>query len=269
MAGSGVPKRHEDELDRLYGVPLGEFVRERDALARRLRKEGRRDEAEAVKSLPKPSLPAWVVNQLARRREAEVRALVSAAERLRDVQATGRGDFAAAAAAEREAVAKLVSEARDLVREAGGSANEATLSRVGRTLHAAAAADEARAELERGRLTRELEPAGFGSLLGAVAEAPLRPARIRNERARRPAAEKAKPAARPASAAAKELARRAVVAARERARDRRREAIAAERAVAEARRALERAEREAESARAQAAAAAAEAARAERRLREL
>ena len=68
------------EADRLYGLPLDEFTRERDALARRLRGEGERDAAAEVTALRKPVLSAWVVNQLARRRKAEMRELLQAAK---------------------------------------------------------------------------------------------------------------------------------------------------------------------------------------------
>ena len=68
------------DADRLYGLPLDEFTRERDALARRLRGEGERDGAAEVAALRKPVLAAWVVNQLARRRKAEMRELLQAAK---------------------------------------------------------------------------------------------------------------------------------------------------------------------------------------------
>ena len=121
-------------------------------------------------------MPAWAVNQLARRRAEDVQALLAAADRLRDVQAGGGGDFAATAKAERDAVQKLVSVAEDVLREAGRPPTEATLERVATTLQTAAADQSARRDLERGRLVRDLEPAGFGSLLAAAAETPRAPA---------------------------------------------------------------------------------------------
>src|SRR5207237_2555030 len=52
----------EEEIDRLYGLPLDEFTRDRDALARRIRQEGEGTLAAEIKQLRKPTLPAWVVN---------------------------------------------------------------------------------------------------------------------------------------------------------------------------------------------------------------
>src|SRR4029079_16990871 len=57
----------DSEIDRLYGLALEEFRKERDALARRLRADGNRDDAASVAELRKPVLAAWVVNRLAPR----------------------------------------------------------------------------------------------------------------------------------------------------------------------------------------------------------
>ncbi|MEA2287422.1 MAG: hypothetical protein QOJ21_3465, partial [Solirubrobacteraceae bacterium] len=55
-----------DDSDELYGLPLDAFVPERDALAKELRSDGRREEAAEVKALRKPSVAAWGVNQAVR-----------------------------------------------------------------------------------------------------------------------------------------------------------------------------------------------------------
>ena len=67
----------DDELDRLYGLPLEEFTRARDDFARELRKAGEPEMAAEVKALAKPSLSTWTVNQLARREPMQVRALMT------------------------------------------------------------------------------------------------------------------------------------------------------------------------------------------------
>ena len=239
------------DRERLYGLPLDEFVRERDLLARQLRKEGDRERAEAVKGLAKPSVVAWTVNQLARRRREDVRRLLEAAERLRAAQTTGAGDFAAAAATQRDAVRTLTDAAGEVLREAGRPATDATLDRVARTLTAAVADADARSDLEHGTLTQELEPTGFGSLLGALADA----GGARKTTKKPSPRERAK-------------ARAALERTRERADALRRDVEAAERVVAETRRRLEAAEAEAERAREALAAAEAEVERAERRLAE-
>ena len=54
-----------DAADELYALAPGDFTSERDALAKRLRGDGRRDEAMAVKALRKPTTPVWALNQVA------------------------------------------------------------------------------------------------------------------------------------------------------------------------------------------------------------
>ena len=51
-----------EELDRLYELPPGEFTAARDEAAKRLRAEGRRELADEVKRLRKPTLPVWLAN---------------------------------------------------------------------------------------------------------------------------------------------------------------------------------------------------------------
>src|SRR3954464_5375511 len=120
-----------DEADALYGLPLEEFVAQRDALAKRLRGEGRREEAAAVKELAKPSVAAWGVNQAVRARAREARELWAAGDALAAAQAAlleGRGDAGAlreAARAEQDARRPLVEAARGLLTGRGGCAGDA------------------------------------------------------------------------------------------------------------------------------------------------
>src|ERR1051325_10512067 len=59
-----VKRKLDDEIDDLFRLPLAEFTGARNALAARLKKEGRSNDAERVKLLGKPSVSAWTVNQL-------------------------------------------------------------------------------------------------------------------------------------------------------------------------------------------------------------
>ena len=136
-------KTVEQAADELYALPPGDFTRARDERAKALRKEGRREEADAVKALRKPTVAAWALNQLARRRAKDVERLVAAGEELRAAQeellAGGdRKAFQSAAAKEREQVAKLAGEATELVSEAGERASPALQEKISETLHAAA-----------------------------------------------------------------------------------------------------------------------------------
>ena len=70
----------EQAAEDLYGLPPGEFTRARDARAKELRTGGERDAANAVKALRKPTVAAWALNQLTRRRKKDLAALLSAGE---------------------------------------------------------------------------------------------------------------------------------------------------------------------------------------------
>src|SRR4051812_2131335 len=172
-----------DDADALYGLPLEQFVPERDALAKRLRAEKRRDEADEIKALRKPSVAAWAVNQVVRSQPKAARALWDAGDALvaaQDDLLAGRGDAAglrAAAEGEREALDGLLEAARGLLTSEGRDLGEGTIERVRETLHAAAIDPGAREEVAAGRATREQAHSGLGAFgeVAARAPAPSRP----------------------------------------------------------------------------------------------
>ncbi len=237
------------ELDRLYGLPLSEFVGARDELAKQLRGDGRREEAEEVKGLRKPSVAAWLVNRLARERELDVQRLLKAGETLRKAQAeAAKGEpegFAEARRDEGRALEQLASAAREIAgREESG---QTAVAQATQTLRAASLTDEGRELLKRGRLTEELEPPGFEALTGLVPaqlrkrpskaeEKPKRPTKRARERVQklRQAEKKADAAARAAEREAdraeKEASKLRERAAKARAKA---ETAAAEREAAE------------------------------------
>jgi hypothetical protein len=257
----------EEAAGRLYGLPLEDFTRERDALARELRREKERDTAAVIAKLPKPTQAAWAANLLARERRDLVDELLAAGEALRgaqDAAVAGKGaaELRDAGAAERAAVDALVAAAKDL-RPGGRKPTETTLDRLRTTLHAAAADDEVRAALDAGRLVADADATSAWGLLEMAAAGAEEAAPTRG-RSRRGAAER-KPPARKSTGrgAARRGTARGEAAEREDA-----ERAAAEREAAE-REAAERAaaEREAREQRQRLEAELREA-RAERRARE-
>jgi hypothetical protein len=90
------------------------------------------------------------------------------------VQTSGKGDLRAATQEERAAVAQLLDEARSIMEAAGRTPSEAVLQPVRTTLAAAAADSGSAAQLQAGRLERELEPPAFGGLLGQLPPPPKR-----------------------------------------------------------------------------------------------
>jgi hypothetical protein len=144
-----------DEADDLYGLPDDEFTAARDALAKRLRGEKRREDADAVKALRRPSVAAAAINRAVREHGAED--LLAAGEALRQAHEallSGDGD----AKTVREATARERAAVRAFTQLAvGEGASPSTQERVQATLHAASIDDDVRELLVAGRLEREAE----------------------------------------------------------------------------------------------------------------
>ena len=159
----------EQEVEQLFELAPEAFVAARDQAAARLRRAGDREAAARVKALRRPPLAAWAVNQLARGHRAEVDRLLEAGARLRaahQAALAGRGaaELRAATKTERETASRLVAAAVEVLRASGHPVTETTRERIAASLHAAAS-DPAAAELVRsGRLTGDLDPAGFEAL---------------------------------------------------------------------------------------------------------
>ncbi len=78
----------EDDVDALYWLPLAEFTAARNTLAARLKQGGRRNEADFVKALVKPSITAWAVNQLYWKHRDAFDRLSATGERFRQAQSS-------------------------------------------------------------------------------------------------------------------------------------------------------------------------------------
>jgi hypothetical protein len=223
-----------DPTDELYGLDLEDFVRERDALAKRLRDQGDKDAAAAVRKLPKPTRAAWAVNRLVREHPDEVRALVEAGEALAGAQQQLlEGADAAVLRQAADGARRLVDALVDAAPVDGP-----TREKVRATLHAATVDPEVREQVAAGRVVKERAAAGFGGLEALAASLPATPRRkAKAQQGRRAEPRRAEP--RPA-ATERRPKPDAKAAARRRADLRRaKEAEAtAEDAVAGARRAL-------------------------------
>jgi hypothetical protein len=217
----------DDAIDRLYQGPLDTFTEARNALAK---SAGRPD----VKGLPKPSLPAWAVNQLYWHRRAVIDRLLMAAGALRSQHEralSGKpADLRGAEQAHRDVVKAALAEAKAVLAEGGHPVTPATLDAVRDTLQVLPSPEA------NGRLSRPLAPRGFEALAG-LAVAPARPA-LRVVSSRTPERPGGADDAEADADAEAERARVQKEAERE-ARERRK---AAEKALDAARAALQRAE---------------------------
>jgi len=155
-----VKRKLEDEIDDLFRLPLAEFTTARNALAARLKKEGRANDAERVKLLAKASVSAWAVNQLYWNHRAAFDQLIATGKRFRPTQASMRGSLDA----RREALVQLSELATEILRDAGHSPSQDTIHRVTTTLEALSAYALLSDGPTAGRLTSDVDPPGFASL---------------------------------------------------------------------------------------------------------
>jgi hypothetical protein len=148
---------------RLFQLPPGDFTAARNALARELREKGQVEEANRVAALRKPSAAVWLVNQMSQRAPAALEALITATDKMREIQRHGRSgdDLREAMREQREALHKLLASA---------PMSQAVQRRVQNTLQAAAMSEPD--ALREGRLEHELEPAGFEAVLAGGVAAP-------------------------------------------------------------------------------------------------
>jgi hypothetical protein len=149
---------NDDEIDALYRLPPGEFTAARNVLAK-----ARGAAGAAIRTLEKPSLPAWGVNQVYWKDRSAFDALVEAATAMRQAHVhviSGRNaDVAGAEAAHTAAVKAAVQSARRSIEAVGEKATPATIDAIAETFQALPTEDTP------GRLTKPLKPMGFGTLM--------------------------------------------------------------------------------------------------------
>ena len=148
------------EEDALYALAPEDFIAGRDGLAKASAEPDRR----RIKALRRPTVAAWLVNQLVRERRESVEELLTLGAELRRAQQTGRADSLRSLGAHRRALTdELVSAAATLATDARRSVTADLLAAVASTLDAAVV-DSAMAEQVRSaRLTESLSYAGFGA----------------------------------------------------------------------------------------------------------
>jgi hypothetical protein len=153
----------EKKIDELYSGPLPEFTKARNALAKTFTGA----DAARVKSLAKPSVVPWAINQVYWHARPVFERVMKAGEQLRRAQIAAlegkHADVRAATSAHRAAVADGVKEAERLAADAG---SRPTADALARTFEALSLSPERGAP---GRLTDALQPSGFEALAGISA----------------------------------------------------------------------------------------------------
>jgi hypothetical protein len=157
------------------GAPEG-FVAARDALAARLREQGRPEDASAVKRLRKPTVVAWALDQLTTRDPDGVGALLDAGTEVRAAQqaalSSKRGAaerLRSAGIARAAAVTHLAAVAAAALREAGKDPDSHADAIAG-ALHLCAIDHDSATKLSAGIFERPpVAEAGFGDVFGLTA----------------------------------------------------------------------------------------------------
>jgi hypothetical protein len=156
------------DVDGLFALPLGEFVQARNALSAELKKAGRREDAEHVKTLTKPSVTAWAVNQLYWKHRETFDRLIASGRRFLEAQAAqlaGKStDLGEARDTRQKVITELLRQAADVLRDAGHNASPDTMRRIGANLEALSAYGTLPDAASPGRLTADVDPPGFDVL---------------------------------------------------------------------------------------------------------
>lgn len=153
----------------LYALGPAEFTPARDARAKELKGS---DLAAPVKKLKKPSVAAWVVNQLVRHETEQVEQVLSVGAALREAQANLAGDeLRELTRQRRQLTAAVTTRARAVAAEQGVKVTASVADQVEATLTAAMVDEACAAAVRSGLLVAGLSATGVDSadVAGAVA----------------------------------------------------------------------------------------------------
>ncbi|TCO33095.1 hypothetical protein EV652_10394 [Kribbella steppae] len=177
----------------LFGLPPEQFIGARNQLARVVRDAGDVRAAAMIAALRKPTVSAWLANQLVRADPDGIHALTQLGEQLRETYLSSDSARRRELTRERhDLVRNLVRIARD---QAAGGRQIApqTAERLAETLDAALVDPAAAQLLRTGQLTSALRHVGFGVVDESGDPARLAPMRPRVVRRPEPPRKSAKP----------------------------------------------------------------------------
>jgi hypothetical protein len=153
--------------DELYGLPPDEFTAARTRYEKEAKAAGNKDDAARIHALAKPSVTAWLANQLVRSHRSELEPLLELGGALRDATQNLDGDQLRELSRQQQKVMyALVQQARALARAAGRSMSEDAARALEDTLRAALADEHAAGLLLAGHLTDALHSSDFDSGFG-------------------------------------------------------------------------------------------------------
>jgi hypothetical protein len=167
-----VGKTDDDDIDALFQLSPPEFVAARNALATQLKKAGRDVLSSQVKTLPKPSISAWTVNQLYWKHRAAFDKLLTNGERFRQAQVSrlaGKGtDIHKLLNERREELSAMSRLAAEILQRSSGTAPSGVMRRITATLEALSSYGTLPGAPRAGRLVEDVDPPGFDALAALV-----------------------------------------------------------------------------------------------------
>jgi len=162
MTESQEPSELEAAMLAVYRGPLEEFVSRRDALAKELRAAKRREDADRVKALRKPSRTAWVLDNIVHEDPASIEHLSAAIGSAQSVQSGA--DLRAAMENVRAAIRDVAAAGARVAIRAGQPIDASTLVTA---VHAVIGETSAFSDLRAGRLV-DIPDGGGLDILSAI-----------------------------------------------------------------------------------------------------
>jgi hypothetical protein len=163
----------DDDIGRLFSVRPADFVGERNAIVKKLKAAGRRDDAATVGKLARPTLSVWTVNQIARQELALLRRLADATAALQGGDGSGASSYADVLGEHREILKALRLKAEAILNASGFRPAPDLLMQVVHDLRAGISSPESRPLIESGRLVRDVaDDSAVNPFAGASVAAP-------------------------------------------------------------------------------------------------
>src|SRR5688500_17671747 len=164
------PSELETALLAVYRGPLEEFVSRRDALAKQLRAAKRREDADRVKALRKPSRTAWVLDNIVHEDPASIEQLTAAIRAAQTVQSGA--DLRVAMDNVRTAIRDVAAAGARVAIRAGQPIDAHTLVTA---VHAVIGETSAFSDLRAGRLVDVPDGGGLDILTAITINVPSSP----------------------------------------------------------------------------------------------
>ncbi len=170
MIESPEPNELETAIPAVYRGPLEEFVSRRDALVKQLRAAKRREDADRVKALRKPSRTAWVLDHIVHEDPASIEQLTAAITAAQTVQSGA--DLRVALDNVRTTIRDVAAAGARVAIRAGQPIDASTLVTA---VHAVIGETSAFSDLRAGRLVDVPDGGGLDILTAITISAPSPP----------------------------------------------------------------------------------------------